>query len=124
MGIGALTLYSMKRRTEKPNLYIKDSLPFGFNAMTIPPLGIFVTRNQSGNDALLNHELVHWNQYARVGLIPYFFGYMVQRLRYGYDKMPMEQEARSNENAYCRENYTEAVRTGLSGTVYNPNFRR
>ena len=43
--------------------------------------------------------------------------------QFGYDKMPMEMEARANESDYCKENYTECVRNGKSNTVNNPNFR-
>ena len=43
--------------------------------------------------------------------------------QYGYDKMPMEKEARKNETEYCKENYTGCVRTGQAQTVFNPNFR-
>lgn len=43
--------------------------------------------------------------------------------QFGYDKMPMEIEARKNESDYCKNNYTECVRNGTAKTVYNPNFR-
>lgn len=124
VGIGLLTLYSMKRRKEKPNLIIRDELPFGFNAMTIPPIGIFVSRCNLDNEKLLRHELIHWKQYSERGLVGYYLGYALQALQFGYDKMPMEHEARWNEDAYAKSNYTEAVRSGDADTVYDPDFRK
>lgn len=124
IGAGLLTIYSMKRRKEKPDLIVRDSLPFGFNAMTVPPVGVFVARCQLNNKELLSHELVHWEQYSRMGLIPFYLGYVIQLAKFGYDKSPMEREARRNENKYCRENYTEAVRSGAAKTVFNPGFRK
>ena len=124
VGVGLLTIYSMNQRKKKPNLIIRDSLPFGFNAMTIPPIGIFVNRCNVDNKKLLCHELMHWKQYQDRGLIPFYVGYAIQKIRYGYDRMPMERECRVGENDYARDNYTDAVRSGHAETIYNPDFRR
>ncbi len=124
LSVGLLTIWSMKRRKEKPNLYIRKTLPFGWNAMTIPPMGIFITEANQSNTELLRHELTHWGQYQKRGLVPYYFGYAIEAFKFGYDDMPMEVEARSNENEYCRTNYTQAVRDGDARTVYNPDFRK
>jgi hypothetical protein len=124
LGVSLLTVYSMNQRKRKPNLIIKKSLPFGFNAMTVPPIGIFIRRDQVENGALLQHEVIHWNQYRRRGLLPYYLGYFSEMMKYGYDGMPMEYEARINENDYCRKFYTDAVRMGAAKTVYNPAFRK
>lgn len=91
--------------------------------MTVPPLGIFITRDQLGNDALLQHELIHWRQFQQIGLLPYYARYFFEKMKYGYDHMPMEIEARQGETDDVKVNYTEAVRTGQARTVYNPNFR-
>jgi hypothetical protein len=124
IGIGALTIYSMSQRKKKPDLFVKSSLPFGFNAITVPPFGIFIKKDHADNKALLQHELIHWRQYQNAGLLRYYVCYGCQLAKYGYDGMPMEQEARVNENDYCKENYTECVRCGLSNTVCADNFRK
>jgi hypothetical protein len=94
------------------------------NAVTLPPFGIFINIKQRRNLQLLRHELRHWAQYERMGLVRFCIGYMAANIKYGYDHNPFEIEARSNENHFARYNYTEAVRTGLARTVSNPNFRK
>ena len=123
VGITALAIKNKKALESKPDLFIRDSLPGNFNALTLPPIGIFVRRDQAQNAALLNHELVHWKQYQQMGLLRYYATYAGQYFRDGYDKMAMELEARSNETTWCQENYTECVRRGMAATVNNPNFR-
>ena len=110
-------------KTKKPPIYIRRKLPKGYNARTIPPFGIYIKESEKNNKELIEHELIHWRQYQKNGLIDYYRRYLRELKRWGYDKMPMEQEARKNETKYCRQNYTECVRTGRSKTVYNPNFR-
>lgn len=121
---GAVALHFILRdlRKNQPTIHIQESLPLGLNAVTIPPLGIFIREQQSGNDALLQHEMIHWQQYQRMGLLPYYFNYAVDYIRHGYELHPMEQEARVNEDEYCRTNYIDCVRNGRSKTVVNPNF--
>lgn len=94
-----------------------------YSARTIPPFGIYIKESEKDNQALIDHELIHWKQYQDGGLLNYYLTYASQMKQYGYDKMPMEQEARTNESDYCKENYTECVKDGQAKTVYNPNFR-
>lgn len=127
IGVGLLTgllvLYNAKqKRNNTPNIYFKKKLRGSFNAITIPPFGIWVLESQKNNQALINHELVHWKQYQEKGYFKFYADLESERQKYGYDLMPMEIEARANENEYCKTNYTECVRTGQSKTVYNPNF--
>lgn len=121
---GTVAIYNeVQKRRDVPPVYIRKSLNGNYNAQTIPPFGIFVREDQMHNDALLAHELVHWRQYQQRGLIRFCFDYAKELETYGYDKMPMEQEARFMETQYCKDNYTECVRNGTAKTVYNPNFR-
>ncbi|NDD83697.1 SET domain-containing protein-lysine N-methyltransferase [bacterium] len=96
------------------------------NASTIPPFGIYINKEQVDNELLLKHELVHWEQYKRTGAILFYIRYLAEKMIYGYDKMPLEIEARKkcNESDFCIDNYTECVRSGKALTVSNPNFRK
>ena len=76
--------------------YVKYLLP-PFRAMTIPPFGIFIKSKYKGNEQILKHDLIHWKQYRRMGLIMYYLRYFIQLIIIGYDTMPMELEARQNE---------------------------
>lgn len=121
--VAALGIFSAYRRTGKPSLFVRDWLPFGLNAMTVPPFGIMVTEKHSCNVGLLEHELVHWKQFQQSGLLGYYLNYLRGHVARGYDGNPMEVEARFREDCYCKENYTECVREGYSKTVYEPSFR-
>jgi len=120
---GAIIYNAIQRRRVTPPIFLRKSLAKNYNARTIPPFGIYIKESEKDNKALLEHELVHWKQYREKGLINYYSEYLKQMKQYGYDKMPMEKEARKNETEYCKENYTECVRTGQSQTIFNPNFR-
>ncbi len=109
-------------RKKQPTIYYKEKLPFNYNALTVPPFGIYIKQEHEGNSALFQHELIHWRQYQRMGLVPYYFNYAVG-MASGYDNHPMEKEARANESEYCQNNYTECVRNGTANTVHNSTFR-
>lgn len=129
VGIGAgvvglaFIFYNANQRSKSSSVYFVKNLAGNYNARTIPPFGIYVKESEKNNQELINHELVHWKQYQEKGLLNYYFSYANQMKQYGYDKMPMEKEARVNESEYCKENYTECVRSGMAKAVYNPEFR-
>lgn len=110
----------------KPKIYYKKNLPLNFNAQSIPPFGIFISEKEKNNKRLLKHELHHWKEYNKGGAILFYLKYLYQYLIYGYDKMPIEIEARkeTKETEFCQENYTECVRTNKSLTVQNDKFRK
>ncbi|MDT9500409.1 hypothetical protein [Capnocytophaga canimorsus] len=110
-------------RNSKPKIYYRDNIIFGYNAVTIPLFGIFISSKEKDNLNLLNHELVHWQQYRRMGFILFYFRYFFEMIYYGYDASPMEIEARYIENDFCKLNYSHCVRNGLSNTVRNKDFR-
>ncbi len=78
-----------------------------YRAMTIPPFGIFIKKRYKGDQKILNHDMVHWKKYRRMGLFMFYFRYFKQFLIYGYDKMPMEIEARYEEDEYTKKNYSK-----------------
>lgn len=119
-----LHLYLRQQRKKEPVVRYVDKVPLGFNALTLPPAGIFIENKHQGNEALLQHELIHWKQYQRMGLLPYYMGYLQGMASHGYDLHPMELEARANESEFCRTNYTACVRNGTARTITDPNFRK
>jgi len=123
--LGALAVYSTFRRysTNIPIYYV-DSIAANFNARTIPPVGIFIKKSQRNNADLLKHELIHWKQFQKLGLLKFYTTYIKEHIKNGYDNNRLEIEARQNESKYCRNNFTACVRSGEAKTVYNPNFRR
>lgn len=122
LGIIALIIKNKKAKRNDPNIFFKKSLLKNYNARTVPPFGIWILKSEKNNEELLKHEWIHWKYYQQNGLLNYYFNYMFQKAKYGYDNMPMEVEAR-NESDYCKYNYTKCVRTGQSNTIYNPEFR-
>jgi len=127
LGIGAILAvdYLIARINKTPKITYKEKLPFNYNALTLPPFGIRVQNKNKNNLLLIKHELVHWKQYRKTGAIIYYLKYGLQKAIYGYDKMPMEIEARkqTGETKYCQNNYTECVRNGEAITIKKPNFR-
>lgn len=123
--LGALGVYTIFRRySNKIPVYYVDSIAANFNARTIPPIGIFIKKSQKDNIDLLNHELIHWKQFQKLGFINFYTTYISEHIKNGYDNNRLEIEARKNESNFCKNNFTACVRSGESKTVYNPNFRK
>lgn len=125
VGLGLLVAHLIlkEQRKKEPNIAYVNKLPFGYNAQTLPPFGILIKKEHARNANLLQHELIHWRQYQRQGLLLYYLNYLANQLQHGYDNNPMEVEARVNESDYCRTHYTECVRAGKAATLHDPNFR-
>jgi len=115
-----IVIYSIATKDNPKVFYTKMK---NFNARTIPPMGIFISKGQEQNNNLLKHELIHWEQYQRLGLLGFYYEYFKGEEN-GYDLNPLEIEARqrTGENDFAIYNYTYAVRNGLANTVYNPDF--
>lgn len=126
LGVAAAGVYLAVRgeRKKDPIIHYVPHIPGGYNGICLPPWGLYIRDDQQGNAELIRHEMIHWQQYQRMGLLPYYYEYMRDYFIHGYDLHPMEQEARANEDDYCRVNYTECVRTGRAKTASNPNFRK
>lgn len=123
LSLGFFVFDRIQRSKELPAVILVDHLPGGYNAMTVPPIGIFLKRSQVNNTQLFDHEMIHWQQYRDRGTVLFYVDYMLGLLA-GYDEHPMEIEARFNENDFARYNYTYAVRNGLANTLYDPTFRQ
>jgi hypothetical protein len=93
--------------TKTPKIYYVNWVLPPYRAMTIPPIGIFIKKKYKGNENILNHDLVHWKQYQRIGLLKFYFQYFKEFLTKGYDQMPMEMEARYEEDEYTKNHYSE-----------------
>lgn len=122
---GVLLADYLFAQINKPKIYVVEDNK-NYNAKVVPPFGIYINKSQADNSKLLQHELVHWNQYKRTGALLFYLKYFIEYALYGYDDMPLEIEARKavDESEYCIKNYTECVRTGQAKTVSNPNFRK
>ena len=70
---------------------------FGFRGITLPPLGIYVLAEHIDSERLRRHEMAHWAQYQRMGLLKFYAVYLWYSLKYGYRDNPMEIEARKAE---------------------------
>ncbi len=91
---------------KKPKIYYIHRVLPPYRAMAMPPLGIFISRQHKNNEKILNHELVHWKQYQEMGFFVFYFKYFFQLLTVGYDKMPMEIEARYEEDEYTKKHFS------------------
>ena len=124
IGTIAFIAYCAKqRKNNNIKIFYRKKLVNNYNGYIMPPFGVFIKESEKGNKALIEHELIHWKQFQREGLIPFLVNYSKEASQKGYDKNPYEKEARTAEDGYCKENYTECVRNGTAKTVYNPNFR-
>ncbi len=68
-------------------------------AGTIPPLGIFIEnglKNEKRDDpcSVYTHEMVHWEQFRRLGLWEYYYQYLKGYFKKDRFNNWMEQEAR------------------------------
>jgi hypothetical protein len=70
----------------------------GFDAITLPPFGIFAKEERMTDPILCKHEMCHWEQWQRMGTIKFYLTYLWYSFRYGYWYNPMEVEARQAQN--------------------------
>ncbi len=91
----------------KPRIYYVLWTVPPYRAMTIPPFGMFIMKDHKNNKKILNHEIVHWKQYQKMGLFRFYFQYFKEFIIFGYDKMPMELNARYEEDEYTRKHYSK-----------------
>lgn len=86
--------WASNRLGQAPRIYYTVERPYGFRGITVPPLGIFIHAPERGNTELLEHELEHWRQAQRMGLLSFYLTYAQQYHGTGYACAPMEIEAR------------------------------
>lgn len=124
LGGGVFVAYCMKqRKNDKPKIFYRKKLVNNYNGYITPPFGVFIKESEKDNQALIEHEMMHWKQFQREGFLPFLLNYGKEAVAKGYDKNPYEIEARTQETGYCKENYTECIRTGQAKTAFNPQFR-
>jgi hypothetical protein len=70
---------------------------FKYGGITLPPFGIFILAERLDEPALRAHELVHWEQYKRMGAVKFYATYLWYNVKYGYHNNPMEVEARQRQ---------------------------
>lgn len=68
-------------------------LPLWADAQVLIPRRIFLGRRAQPSLRLLAHELVHVEQLERMGMLRYWWTYLVLLLRCGYREHPMELDA-------------------------------
>lgn len=90
-----------------PKIYYVPWILPPYRGIAIPPFGIFIKNKFKGNEKILNHEMVHWKQYQTMGLFVFYLSYLYQKMTMGYDKMPMEMEARYEEDEYTKKHYSK-----------------
>ena len=69
----------------------------GFGGICLPPFGIFILPERFYEKPLLRHEMAHWLQAKRMGLVRFYSFWLFYTLRYGYRDNPLEVEARAAE---------------------------
>jgi hypothetical protein len=79
--------------------YLPFDIPGKLMASTLPPFGIFIEskyKNENSNEpcSLKKHEMVHWEQYKRMGLISFHYNYLKCYVNSGRVNNWMEEVAR------------------------------
>jgi hypothetical protein len=85
----------------RPRIIYLKWLPSA-KAITAPPFGIFIRSKYKGVKTILIHEVTHWRQYLRMGLLKFYFNYFIESLKFRYNQMPMEKEAEARERTYLK----------------------
>ena len=75
------------------------NIPGSQMAATIPPFGIFIEKNHKNDDredpcSLYQHEIIHWEQYTRMGFFSFNFNYLAELIKYDRKNNWFEDEAR------------------------------
>ena len=107
-GIMGINLHIIRKW--KPKIFYTKWVFKPFRGMAIPPFGIFINPKHN-TQIVIKHELIHWQQYKKLGLLGFYFKYVWEMIRFGYDKSPLESEARlrSKENSENLDSYSEMV---------------
>ena len=69
---------------------------FGYDAITFGS-HVFITKEAFDNKQLLKHEMVHVEQYRRMGNLRFIMQYIYYHFKFGYENNPLEIEAREGE---------------------------
>lgn len=88
--VASFAFFGKSRHVELPNWV---GFLFKFNAITLPPFGMFYIPNRY-TDRTVRHEMIHWEQYKRLGFFGFYLNYLILSYKHGYWNNPMEIEAR------------------------------
>jgi hypothetical protein len=98
--IGLILVVSLLNLVKHPFVvYLPFGIPGPQAASTIPPFGIFIESDQKKTDesnwacSYLTHEMVHWEQYKRMGLVSFHYNYLSLYFKSGRKNHWMEEEA-------------------------------
>ncbi len=90
--------------------YLPFDIPGKQKAATIPPFGVFIEsryKNEKIDDkcSILTHEMIHWEQYKKMGLFSFHYNYIKLYFTQGRINNWMEDEARMpcNKKTYSEE---------------------
>lgn len=101
-------------------------IPRRAHAQVLLPRTIYVRRNIPLTMTLLAHELRHVAQLERMGLLRYWFTYLVDLIKGGYKNHPMEQEAILAEASTVHRDAAKVIintiGTDGEGTVVVPPY--
>lgn len=85
---------------KRPNvIYLPFNIPGNQMAATIPPMAIFIeskykTEKKDEKCSLIKHEMIHWEQYRRMGLFSFYYNYLKLYFAKGRINNWMEEQAR------------------------------
>lgn len=88
-----------------------------FRALMIPYIGVFIKKQYENDHTLLEHEMIHWRQFKRMGAIVFLIRYVLQFVFIGYDSMPFELEARQSDESlwnYRQRKWHGMTRKGIA----------
>lgn len=114
--LGFVLLISLLNLIKHPFVvYLPFDIPGNQMASTIPPFGIFIEstyQNENSQEAcsILTHELVHWEQYKRMGLVSFHYTYVSAYLNSDRINHWMEEEARKPCRRKGRLEFTHSKR--------------
>lgn len=77
----------------------------GFDGLTMPWRVVYILPESYLDGPLIIHELVHIAQIKRMGAIRFTLRYVFEMIWYGYNKSPLEIEARAAQDRALRVKY-------------------
>ena len=93
-----MVIMSQSAIKKDPPIRYVNKLPGDIFAITLPPFGVLIEREyinegrEKGSTWL--HEMIHWQQYQRYGVLGFYGRYIKDWMRFSYEEHPMEVEAR------------------------------
>lgn len=83
----------IKHKCNLIKLFRYDGITFGDH--------VFLSDEGYNDEKLLKHEAIHIEQYKRYGFIGFLIRYIYYHFKYGYQKNPLEIEAKERSEKYA-----------------------